>query len=358
MSALYFDPDFWCGKKVFLTGHTGFKGGWLSIWLKHLGAEVTGYSLRPTVNPSLFESAKVADGMDSRIADIRSLEELQHSIHASSPDIIFHLAAQPLVRYSYDYPIETYSTNVMGTVNLLEAARVCKSVQSIVVITTDKVYKNEEWIWPYRENEQLGGYDPYSNSKACSELVVQAYRNSFFHEIAISTARAGNVVGGGDWSADRLLPDLMRAFVSSQEVKIRNPASIRPWQHVIEPLCGYLKLAQAGYERGTSFSGAWNFGPSEDKLFSVKEVADLAVNLWGESTKWVAGEEDFSKHEARNLRLDSSKAALELGWQSMLSVADSIGLTIEWEKRFQLGEDPKKIIISQINAYQALMLEK
>jgi CDP-glucose 4,6-dehydratase len=355
MSDLHFDKNFWTGKKVFLTGHTGFKGGWLSIWLDYLGAVVTGYSLDPITKPSIFEVAKVADSMASKIADIRNLEDLRLAICNAKPEIIFHLAAQPLVRHSYEFPIETYSTNVMGTANLLEVARTCNSVRSILAVTTDKVYKNQEWIWPYRENDQLGGHDPYSNSKACSELVIQSYTDSYFKKIAISSARAGNVIGGGDWSDDRLLPDLMRAFIFSQQLNIRNPDSIRPWQHVMEPLWGYLKLAQAGYEFGPSFSGAWNFGPAEAQLFSVKEVAELAVNLWGKKTEMVFGKKDIIKHEAKKLRLDSSKASLELGWQSILSAEDSIRLTVEWVKRFQSGEDAKKIVLSQIEAYQALI---
>lgn len=355
MSALHFDKNFWSGKKVFLTGHTGFKGGWLSIWLEYLGAEVTGYSLDPITKPSIFEVANVANSMVSKIADIRNLEELRLAILNSQPEIIFHLAAQPLVRYSYEFPIETYSTNVMGTANLLEAARACESVRSILVVTTDKVYKNQEWIWPYRENDQLGGHDPYSNSKACSELVIRSYIDSYFKKVAISSARAGNVIGGGDWSADRLLPDLIRAFVSSQKINIRNQDSIRPWQHVMEPLSGYLKLAQAGYEFGTKFSGAWNFGPAEAQLFSVKDIIEHAVSLWGKQIEISFEERNNIKHEAQNLRLDSSKASIELGWQSILSVVDSIRLTVEWAKRFQSGEDAKKIILSQIENYQALI---
>ncbi len=355
---MHLDKKFWSEKKIFLTGHTGFKGGWLSIWLQNLGAEVTGYSLDPINKPNLFQDAKVADGMTSKIADIRDLEGLKLAIHGSQPEIIFHLAAQPLVRYSYEFPIETYSTNVMGTANLLEAARGCDSLRSILVVTTDKVYKNQGWIWPYRENEPLGGHDPYSNSKACTELVVQSYKDSFFKEIAISSARAGNVIGGGDWSADRLLPDLIRGLIASKEIKIRNPVSIRPWQHVIEPLLGYLLLAQAGYEGGSKLSGAWNFGPSDSQIFSVGEVAKLAVDLWHEPTKLVFGGDDVAKHEAKNLRLDSSKASLELGWKSILSVVESVELTVEWVKRFQSGEDAREIVLSQIKTYQELMLSK
>lgn len=265
------DPFFWKDKRVFLTGHTGFKGGWLTIWLSAMGAKVVGFSLAPNTNPNLFEVANVASSCeDSHICDIAHFEHLRKTMLLAKPDIVIHMAAQPLVRYAYLNPVETYATNVMGTVHVLEALRSCKTVRAAVMVTTDKCYENKEWTWGYRENDSMGGYDPYSNSKSCAELVSASYRQSFFsekdyakHGVAIASARAGNVIGGGDWSADRLIPDAISAFESGKALMIRNPLSIRPWQHVLEPLSGYLVLAQALYEKGIDFNGAWNFGPHD-----------------------------------------------------------------------------------------------
>ena len=265
------DKLFWRNKKVFLTGHTGFKGAWLSLWLQHLGAEVTGFALKPPSNPSFYDVTDISKNMVSIEGDVRDFNALKEALVNSNAEIVFHLAAQSLVRLSYENPIETYSTNIMGTVNLLEAVRNCSSVRSVVNITTDKCYENKEWLWSYRENEPLGGYDPYSSSKACSELVTSSFTNSFFnpksyeiHGVAIATARAGNVIGGGDWSKDRLIPDILNSVINKQPVKLRNPRSVRPWQHVLEPLDGYLKLAQKLYEAGGEYSSAWNFGPKEE----------------------------------------------------------------------------------------------
>ena len=278
------NPDFWKGKRVFITGHTGFKGSWLSLWLQQMGAEVKGFSLEPPTTPSLFEVAKVADHMQSEIGDIRDLTKLSQSIVSFNPDILLHLAAQPLVRYSYREPVETYSTNVMGTVNVLEASRQANNLKTIVVITTDKCYENREWEWGYRENEPMGGYDPYSNSKGCAELVVSAYRRSFFNSndtAAVASARAGNVVGGGDWAEDRLIPDILRAFEKQQPVIIRNPLSTRPWQHVLEPLSGYLVLAQHLWQEGQTFAEGWNFGPKDDDCRPVQWILDKMVHFCG-----------------------------------------------------------------------------
>ena len=265
------NPAFWKGKRILLTGHTGFKGSWLSLWLQSMGAPVVGYALAPPTNPSLFEVAEVGRGMTSVIGDIRDLEHLCAVFAEHKPEIVIHMAAQPLVRYSYIEPVETYSTNVMGTVNLLEAVRGTDSVKAVVNVTSDKCYENREWVWNYRENEAMGGYDPYSNSKGCAELVTAAYRNSYFHSekykehgVALASGRAGNVIGGGDWAGDRLIPDIMRAITQNLAVNIRNPHAIRPWQHVLEPLSGYLMLAQKLYEEGAAYAEGWNFGPSDE----------------------------------------------------------------------------------------------
>ena len=297
--------QFWTDKKVFLTGHTGFKGSWLSLWLQDMGAEVTGYSLAPPTTPNMFEVANVTSGMHSTEADIRDLERLTTAVAEAEPDIVLHLAAQPLVRYSYDNPIETYETNVMGTANVLEAVRQSGSARSVVCITTDKCYENREWDWGYRENEAMGGHDPYSSSKGCSELVISAYRRSYFglgSPTSLASARAGNVIGGGDWAGDRLIPDIMRAMMNDEPVVIRNPNSIRPWQHVIEPLCGYLILAERLFEQGktesetdgASYNGAemaegWNFGPKDDDAKPVGWIVERVTKEWGSGARWELG---------------------------------------------------------------------
>ena len=279
------NPEFWQGKRIFLTGHTGFKGSWLSLWLQSMGAITKGYSLDVNTSPSLFVEAKVSEGMESEIGDIRDLEHVKKSMKDFNPDVLIHMAAQPLVRLSYDEPVETYTTNVIGTVNVLEAARVCENLKSIVSVTTDKCYENNEWEWGYRENEPMGGHDPYSSSKGCAELVTSAYRRSFFNtsdSAALASARAGNVIGGGDWAEDRLIPDILRAFEKSEAVVIRNPLSTRPWQHVLEPLSGYLVLAEHLYENGNEFAEGWNFGPKDEGCKPVDWILDKMVNTWGD----------------------------------------------------------------------------
>jgi len=355
------NPIFWQGKKVFLTGHTGFKGSWLSLWLQSLGAELAGYALIPPTNPSLFEQARVAEGMQSKIGDIRNLEQLQTEMQKSQPEIIFHLAAQPLVRYSYMNPLETYSTNVMGTVNLLEAIRNTASVKSVVMVTTDKCYENREWVWPYRENEAMGGHDPYSSSKACAELVAAAYRSSYFnpaeykrHGVGIATARAGNVIGGGDWSKDRLIPDILNAINLSAPIQLRNPNAIRPWQHVLEPLRGYLTLAEKLYGDGENFSEAWNFGPEQIDSISALEIAKWLISISGsQSTVELTGNAN-QPHEAGLLKLDISKAKSTLLWQPKISIGESLGLVWSWEESRRTGVDMKVTTQSQITNYQAL----
>jgi CDP-glucose 4,6-dehydratase len=353
------DPHFWAGKKVFLTGHTGFKGGWLTVWLSSMGAKVTGFSLPPNTKPNLYEEAGVAAlCKKSVIGDIRNLADLSDTMKLSNPDIVIHMAAQPLVRYSYSNPVETYSTNVMGTVHLLEAMRSCRSVKSAVIVTTDKCYENKEWVWGYRENEPMGGHDPYSNSKGCAELVTASYRQSFFsekdyanHGVAIASARAGNVIGGGDWSADRLVPDAIAAFESGKAVMIRNPLATRPWQHVLEPISGYLVLAQALYEQGVVFNGAWNFGSNDAETRSVQEVIELLIDQLGGDAAWQQ-DEKVALYEAHFLKLDCSKAKQELAWSTRWSLEEAIRAIVEWHDVFRKQGDIRSLMLSQIENYQ------
>jgi CDP-glucose 4,6-dehydratase len=351
------DSQFWDRKRVFLTGHTGFKGGWLSIWLASMGAKVVGYSLAPKTIPSYFNVVGVESVLEqSYIEDIRDLPALSLAINMAMPDILIHMAAQPLVRYSYVNPVETFSTNVMGTVNLLEAARKVNSIKSILIITTDKCYENQEWIWGYRENEPLGGVDPYSASKACAELVTNAYRQSFFNggiglsNSALASARAGNVIGGGDWSMDRLIPDALTAFEVGKPLVIRNPMATRPWQHVLESLSGYLMLAQALYEDGESFSSAWNFGPGDSGNMTVEEVIQILSNELGGELMWKQDPE-VQPHEAHSLKLDCSKAHLLLGWKPRWSIGESIEKIVQWHHALKLGKNMKSVSLEQINEY-------
>ena len=339
------DAAFWQGRRVFVTGHTGFKGGWLCSWLKLLGARVTGYSLAAPTTPNLFEIARVAEGMHSVIGDVRDLPQLRAAMHDAQPEVVFHLAAQPLVRASYDDPVETYTTNVIGTVNVLEAVRSIAGVLAVVNVTTDKCYENREWLWGYRENEPMGGHDPYSSSKGCSELVSAAYRRSFFANIA--TARAGNVIGGGDWSKDRLVPDVLAAFAQGRAVSIRNPHAVRPWQHVLEPVRGYLMLAERIALVGQEFAEAWNFGPSEDDAQPVAWVTDKLAEFWGAGAAWQA-DVGQHPHEAHLLKLDTSKARVRLGWHPKLDLASALRLTIGWHKSWAEGKDMQQFTISQI----------
>lgn len=349
---------FWQGKKVLVTGHTGFKGSWLSLWLQTMGAEVTGYALAPPTNPSLFDVAEVGSGMFSILGDIRDLGKLQAVFAEHKPEIVIHMAAQPLVRYSYANPIETYSTNVMGTVNLLEAARLNNSVRAIVNVTSDKCYENREWAWGYRENEPMGGYDPYSNSKGCSELVTATYRNSYFHPdnykdhgVALASGRAGNVIGGGDWAEDRLIPDIMRAITQGQPVNIRNPHAIRPWQHVLEPLSGYLLLAQKLYEQGSVYGEGWNFGPSDEDAKPVQWIVERLTESWSEGASWVLDEGDHP-HEAHYLKLDCSKAKARLDWQPRWRLDETLGKIVTWHKAYQGNGNMCEITLKQIAEYQ------
>ena len=351
---------FFHGKKVLITGHTGFKGSWLSLWLQSLGAEVIGYALAPPTIPSLFEEAKVGQGMASVIGDIRDLEHLRSVFAEHQPEIVIHMAAQPLVRYSYLEPVETYSTNVMGTVNLLEAVRATPSVKAVVNVTTDKCYENREWAWGYRENEPMGGYDPYSSSKGCAELVTAAYRNSFFqpstinHQplTAIASARAGNVIGGGDWAEDRLIPDIMRAISEGRPVHIRNPHAIRPWQHVLEPLSGYLLLAQKLYEEGAAYAEGWNFGPNDEDAKPVQWIVERLTHSWGGGASWLLDGGEHP-HEAHYLKLDCSKAKGRLNWHPRWHLDEALDRIVSWNKQWLAGVDVRKLTLQQIIDYQA-----
>ena len=348
--------QFWQGKTVFLTGHTGFKGGWLSLWLQGLGAEVHGYALAPSTNPSLFEAARVGEGLAGhRIGNLLDGELLKRSLLAAKPEIVFHLAAQPLVRYAYDQPIETYATNVLGTAQLLEAVRASPHVRAVVSVTTDKCYDNKEWVWGYRENDALGGRDPYSSSKACAELVTAAYRDSFLAPagVAVATARAGNVVGGGDWSADRLVPDFFRALDAGQRLQIRYPGATRPWQHVLEPLAGYLALAEKLVEEPGVAAQAWNFGPEEEGSKTVRWILDYLSGRIG-GVSWSAVEAP-DRHEAGLLKLDISKAREHLGWKPRWDLATALNHTVAWHRAWRNGEDMRRISEEQIEAYQQSM---
>jgi CDP-glucose 4,6-dehydratase len=352
-----YSEKFFNGKRILITGHTGFKGSWLSILLNQLGAQVYGYATDPPTQPSLFELAKIEALISSTIGDIRDFDFLLKTYHSSKPEIIIHMAAQPLVRESYVNPRETYEINVMGTVNVLEAARRTDSVRAILIVTTDKCYENREWPWAYRENDVLGGYDPYSNSKACSELVTSAYRNSFFnikeydkHGIAVASARAGNVIGGGDWAADRLLPDFFRAIIQGENVSIRSPHAIRPWQHVLEPLTGYLALCEKLYTNGPKYAESWNFGADEADAKSVEWMIRQICELWGENASYEI-DRSPQPHEATYLRLDCSKAKSHLGWKQAWSIERALEKTVEWTKAYLEKKDLRRICFDQINEY-------
>jgi CDP-glucose 4,6-dehydratase len=347
------DSSFWKGKKVYLTGHTGFKGSWLSLWLQNMGAVVKGYSLDVSTKPALFTEANVGAEMESEIGDIRNLEQLTESMVSFTPDILIHMAAQPLVRLSYLEPVDTYTTNVIGTVNVLEAARKCPNLKAIVSVTTDKCYENKEWEWGYRENESMGGHDPYSSSKGCAELVTSAYRRSFFSSedtASLASARAGNVIGGGDWAEDRLIPDILRAFEKSKPVVIRNPLSTRPWQHVLEPLSGYLVLAQELYINGDEFAEGWNFGPNDEDCKPVNWILDQMVTYWGNNASWCL-DKNNNPHEAGFLKLDCSKASNRLKWNPKWNLQLTLKSIVDWHQLYSIGDDLKKQCLKEINIY-------
>jgi CDP-glucose 4,6-dehydratase len=352
---------FWKGRRVFLTGHTGFKGSWLSLWLNAMGADVTGYALDPPTQPNLFEQANVAKSIHSIRGDIRDYTQVKSAMAECRPEVVLHLAAQSVVKRSYEDPIENYSSNVMGTVHVLEAVRQMKQPCAVVNVTSDKCYENREWIWGYRENEPMGGHDPYSNSKGCAELVTCSYRDSFFHPdtikghgVALASARAGNAIGGGDWTSDQLIPDLMRAFLAGKPCLIRNPSAYRPWQFLLEPLRGYLLLAEKLSEDGARFSSGWNFGPVDADARPVGWIADELVRSWGNGAAWTQDKASHP-HEAHALKLDASKAKLHLGWQPALPLKPALEWIVGWYRAFKGGENMEKLTRGQIEAYEALL---
>jgi CDP-glucose 4,6-dehydratase len=352
------DASFWRDRHVFITGHTGFKGSWLSLWLQRLSARVVGYSLPPPTVPSLYELAGVKSGIVSIIGDVRDYGRLRDSLEKHRPEIVFHMAAQSVVRLSYQDPVDTYSTNVMGTVNLLEAVRKLPGKVAVVNITSDKTYENNEWVWGYRETDRLGGHDPYSNSKACSEMVTQCFRDSFFAPVggngsdkSIATARAGNVIGGGDWTRDQLIPDVVNAFREGRPVVLRNPHAVRPWQFVLDCLGGYMTLAAKLSTEGTKYSGPWNFGPYHEDTLSVQGMVERLIDKWPGKASW---ERDTNSHphEAASLRLDTSRTTLELDWKPRLTVAESLDWIVDWYGSYFQGADPKALCLGQIERFE------
>ena len=354
-------PSNWAGKRVFITGHTGFKGSWLALWLQALGAEVLGYSLAPPTEPNMFDTAAVGQGMRTILGDVRDQEKLAAAMAEFRPEVVFHLAAQSLVRLSYGDPVGTYATNVMGTVHLLEAIRAAGSVRAAVIVTSDKCYENNEWTWGYRESDPMGGHDPYSNSKGCTELVTSAYRRSFFtpaaeegQSAALASARAGNVIGGGDWAIDRLVPDFIRAMSKGELIQIRNPGAQRPWQHVLEPLSGYLLLAERLMGRdGRKFASGWNFGPRDDDAVPVATLVRKLAALWGEGAAY-AVDTGLQPHEASFLKLDCSRARAMLGWQPHLDIDSALAWTVDWHKAIQAGANMREITALQIDRFAAM----
>ena len=360
--------DAWKGRRVFLTGHTGFKGSWLGLWLSHMGANVCGFSLPPPTEPSLFHAAELSRRVETCFGDIRDADALSAAMRDFAPEVVIHMAAQSLVRRSYDEPVATYATNVLGTVHVLEAARKTDSVRAVVNVTTDKCYENQEWLWPYRENERLGGRDPYSNSKACAELVTDAYRKSFYETPGsrkeLASVRAGNVIGGGDWAEDRLIPDCMRALSKKQSIIIRNPAFIRPWQHVLEPLSGYLRLAERLLASPGAYCEGWNFGPELNDAQPVSWVASTVCSLWGGDAQWQlasdavgvesAGTAGEAPHEAKYLRLDCSLAKSRLGWTPRLPLSLALAWTVEWYRGYSEGKSAEALCLEQIRQFEAM----
>ncbi|MEI6495601.1 MAG: CDP-glucose 4,6-dehydratase [Actinomycetota bacterium] len=355
MEGVVSPSSFWQGRRVLVTGHTGFKGGWLSLWLQALGADVTGFALRPEGQPNLFEVARVGEGMESIIGDIRNPAEVRAAFDASEPEVVFHLAAQALVRQSYAEPIDTFATNVVGTAAVLDAAR-RPSVQAVVSVTSDKCYENREWPWGYREDDHMGGHDPYSASKGCAELVTASFRRSFFHDpdsAWLASARAGNVIGGGDWSTDRLIPDMVRAFTAGEPVVIRNPDALRPWQHVLEPLAGYLLLGERLATHGEPMASAWNFGPADTDARPVHWVVDRMADRWGDGAAWVA-QPDGGPHEAQLLKLDCSKARTQLGWTPRLGLDGALDWLVDWYRAHLDGADMRAVTLAQIERFSTL----
>lgn len=350
--------SFWNNKKVFITGHTGFKGSWLSLWLNHLGADVYGYGLSPATEPNLFRILNLEQKIKSSISDIRDLSKVKSAISEVMPEIVFHLAAQPLVRKSYQDPVETFSTNIMGTVNFLESVRACRSIKSAVIVTSDKCYENKEWAWPYRENEPMGGFDPYSSSKGCAELIASSYRNSFFSSVKrgeysalVATARAGNVIGGGDWSEDRLIPDIVKSINKNEKIVLRNPSAIRPWQHVLDSLYGYMTLANKLYLEESEYADSWNFGPSDKDSFSVEEMLKKFLNAYGLNSNYEINKSASLVHEANYLKLDSSKAKAKLNWKTKWETEESVERTAKWYKSYFSNKDMTAYSLNEIEEH-------
>ena len=351
---------FWHGRRVLVTGHTGFKGGWLALWLQALGAKVSGFALPPPTTPSLFDVGRIADGMaDSRFADLRDARQVSDAVCAADPEIVLHLAAQPLVRQAYVDPVATYATNVMGTVHLLEAVRGVPNLRAVVIVSSDKCYENREWLWGYREEEPMGGFDPYSSSKGCVELVTAAYRNSFFpasrhaeHGVAVATARAGNVIGGGDWAANRLVPDCVRALDAGEVIRLRYPDAVRPWQHVLEPLAGYLMLAERLHTQGPPFAEAWNFGPPDEDTRSVRWVVEHLIRGWSGAARWEADPAP-RPHEANYLKLDCSKGRARLGWRPRWPLTTAVEKTCAWHRALRNGANMRDVTLAQIREYES-----
>lgn len=353
------NPNFWQGKKVFVTGHTGFKGSWLCLWLQQMGAKVTGFALNPPSTPSLFELARVSELIHSIHGDVVDLPALDRAMQEASPDIVLHLAAQSLVRKSYQEPVQTFTSNVIGTVNVLDSIRRVKSVRAVVMVTSDKCYHNEEWVWGYREDSRLGGDDPYSSSKACAEQVIWSYQHSYFNPKvdpsapAVGSARAGNVIGGGDWAEDRLVPDILRALIRGEPTLIRKPAATRPWQHVLEPLHGYLTLAERLYDEGHKYATGWNFGPNEQSEKSVQWILESLYKLWGTPKQWIQDTQP-GPAEKTFLKLDSSKAHAYLNWHPKLDLRTTLEWIVNWTRDFERGADVRVSTLKDIAAFMKL----
>ena len=358
-----FNPEFWKDRRVFVTGHTGFKGSWLCLWLDHVGARVTGYALDPPTDPSLFELARISELIDHHIGDVRDLDSLEAAVREAQPEVVIHMAAQSLVLYSYENPVETFSTNVLGTVHILDAVRRVPSVRAVVVVTSDKCYFNEEWVWGYREDARLGGHDPYSGSKGAAELVVTAYQNSYFHPerhpelAAVGSARAGNVIGGGDWAVDRLVPDIMNSLLKGQPTLIRKPQATRPWQHVLEPLNGYLMLAERLFNDGHQFASGWNFGPSEENERTVGWIIERLYALWSADFEW-EHDRNPAPPESGFLKLDASKAHAYLGWRPKLDLETTLEWIVNWYRRYEAGEDVRDECLAEIQRFMALVPDR
>ena len=352
------ESAFWSQRRVLVTGHTGFKGAWLSFWLQKMGTQVSGLALEPPTTPSLFEELQLSGGMNHVIGDIRDLDQVRDAFSSADPEILIHMAAQPLVRESYTDPVGTIATNVLGTAHVLDAARGCTNLKAIVVVTSDKCYEDQNWVWGYRENDPMGGSDPYSSSKGATELIAASYRHSFFHPgqhdkhgVALASVRAGNVIGGGDWAADRLLPDFFRAMNREAPIHLRYPGAIRPWQHVLEPLSGYLTLAQRLYEQGSPYAEGWNFGPETQDCRDVQWITAELCRLWGDNARWEVDPQQDHPHESNTLKLDCSKAKTRLDWTPHWSLSEALSAVVDWQRAYSDGQDMRRVTEQQIQDF-------